>query len=68
MKNQMLESFFVIGCSLFGLVCSTPVGDLVQEAVRCSAQAITQPVQLAPHIRVLKLNLPEAIASVWRDR
>jgi hypothetical protein len=68
MKNQMLESFFVIGCSLFGLVCSTPVGDLVQEAVRCSAQAITRPAVLAPQIRLLKLNLPEAIASIWRER
>jgi hypothetical protein len=36
--------------------------------VRCSAQAITQPVSLAPQIRVLKLDLSETITSIWRDR
>jgi hypothetical protein len=65
MKSQILESFFVLGCSVFGLVCGTPVGDLVQDAVRSSAQAIAQPVQFAPHIRVLKLDLHEALTSIW---
>ena len=68
MRSQILESVFVIGCSLFGLVCGTPVGDLVQDAVRCSAQAITQPVSFAPQIRVLKLDLSETFTSIWRYR
>ena len=61
MKSQVLESVFILGCSLFGLVCGTPVGDLVQNAVRSSAQAIAQPLQFAPQIRVLKLDFPEAL-------
>ena len=65
MKSQMLETLFVLGCSVFGLVCSTPVGDLVRDAVRCS---VTQPYPFAPKIRVLKLDLPEAITWIWPDR
>jgi hypothetical protein len=65
MKSQMLETLFVLGCSVFGLVCSTPVGDFVRDAVRCS---VSQPYSLAPKIRVLKLDLPEAFISILRDR
>ena len=73
MKSQMLESFFVLGCSLFGLVSSTPVGDHLREAVRCSAQTLTQPPSFAPRIRVLQLNLPEAalravLTSIWCEQ
>jgi hypothetical protein len=68
MKSQMLETLFVLGCSVFGLVCGTPVGDFVRDAVRCSAQAIAQPVQIAPQIRVLKLDLSETLTCMWRDR
>jgi hypothetical protein len=69
MKTQMLETLFVLGCSLFGLVSSTPVGDHVRAAVRYS---ITQPPSFAPQIRVLKLDLPEALCgaltSLWLNR
>jgi hypothetical protein len=65
MKSQVLESLFVLGCSVFGLACGTPVADLVQAAVRNSTQAITRSLEFAPRVQLLKLGLAETLASIW---
>ncbi len=65
MKSQLMESLFVIGCSVFGLACGTPVADLVRDALRNSTQSITRPLEFAPRVRLLKAGLAETLASIW---